>query len=144
MTALLSIRPEYVEAIARGEKRFEFRRRGFSRRIDTVLVYATAPIMRLVMLFQVGTIIRRSPPSIWRRCRAFSGITKEQFDAYFCGTNEGVAIAIDSIVTFDSPIDPTDIFQDFVAPQSFRYLDEVEIPARILEYLDKVKYRSAE
>lgn len=143
MTALLSIKPEHVEAIARGEKRFEFRRRGFARRVDTVLVYATAPVMRLVMVFQAGTIMRRSPPSVWRTCRAFSGLTKGEFDKYFSGTDEAIAISIDSFVSFDQPIDPDDVFEGFVAPQSFRYVDADELPEEIHRYVALARQRSA-
>src|SRR2546427_5834830 len=38
---LLSIKPEFVAAILRGEKRYEFRRRIFRRSIGVVVVYAT-------------------------------------------------------------------------------------------------------
>lgn len=138
MTALLSIKPQYVESIADGTKRFEFRRRPFARRVDTVLVYATAPVMRLVMLFQIGHIIRRSPHSVWRACRAFSGIEKSEYDRYFFGTDEAVAISISSIATFDEPIDPRDIFDEFVPPQSFRYLDENTMPDEIRYYLERL------
>ncbi len=42
--ALLSIRPQYADAIFRGEKRFEFRRAMFRKEVDVVVVYTTSPV----------------------------------------------------------------------------------------------------
>jgi len=95
------------------------------------------------MVFQAGTIIRRSPPSVWRACRAFSGLTKGEFDKYFSGTDEAIAISIDSCVSFDRPIDPDDVFEGFVAPQSFRYVDADELPEEIRRYVALARQQSA-
>ena len=131
MVALLSIKPQYVRAIVSGEKMYEFRRRGFARTVDTILVYATAPVMRLVLALEVGTIIRKSPPRVWQQCRVASGLSKDQFDRYFAGADEAVAIQIRSFRVFETPIDPVQVFDDFVPPQSFRYLSSDEIPEQI-------------
>src|SRR2546421_6708826 len=72
--ALLSIKPEFVEAILRGEKRYEFRRSIFKRPITVVLVYATVPIRRVVGEFRVESIISDSPHRLWRRTRYAAGI----------------------------------------------------------------------
>lgn len=40
---LLSIKPEYVEKIIKGEKLFEFRRTVPKRKVDVVVIYSTFP-----------------------------------------------------------------------------------------------------
>src|SRR5213594_2461003 len=71
--ALLSIKPEFVEAILRGEKRYEFRRSIFKRPIDVVVIYATVPVRRVVAEFHVESILRDSPQRLWRRTRGAAG-----------------------------------------------------------------------
>lgn len=53
-----------------------------------------------------------------------SGITKDFFDQYFEGREKGYALHIDNPVLYKKPINPFDVFTSFVAPQSFKYLEE--------------------
>lgn len=48
-------------AILAGEKKYEFRRVIFSRRVNIVVIYATAPIRRVVGEFDVLAVISESP-----------------------------------------------------------------------------------
>ncbi len=42
--ALMSIHPQYANAIVEGTKRVEFRKRPLARNVTHVIVYATAPV----------------------------------------------------------------------------------------------------
>lgn len=43
MKAMLSIKPEYVDRILKGEKTYEFRRRIFRRHdVDTIVIYSSS------------------------------------------------------------------------------------------------------
>ena len=53
MKVLLSIKPQYVESILSGKKSYEFRRMIFAAQIDTVVIYATKPIGRVVGEFGI-------------------------------------------------------------------------------------------
>ena len=45
---LLSINPRYVEKILSGEKKYEFRTRIAKRKVDSILIYSTAPVKRVL------------------------------------------------------------------------------------------------
>ena len=51
MRILLSIKPEYVEQIERHTKLFEFRKRKFKNVPSEILIYASAPVKKIVGSF---------------------------------------------------------------------------------------------
>jgi predicted transcriptional regulator len=55
---------------------------------------------------------------------SFSGIDKKSFFEYFEGKEVGFAIKIKDLDVFKTPIDPVRAIPDFVAPQSFRYVEQ--------------------
>lgn len=58
---LLSIKPEYVEQIERHTKLFEFRKRKFKNVPSEILIYASAPVKRIVGIILVRDIIEDTP-----------------------------------------------------------------------------------
>jgi len=118
----LSIRPRFVEAILRGEKRFEFRRRIFTRPIQTIVVYATVPVQRVVAEFDVRSVLRDSPSALWKLTHRFAGIAEDEFFGYFRGKQAGYAIEIGEVRPYRTPFCPVARF-GVKPPQSFAYLD---------------------
>ena len=45
---LMSIKPEYVDKIFSGEKKYEYRKRLCKEKIDTIIVYSSSPIQKVV------------------------------------------------------------------------------------------------
>jgi len=122
MNALLSVRPKYVELIASGEKQYEFRKSVFrNRSIGRVYIYATRPIGRIVGSFRVGKIIEDHPQRLWERLKDVSGLSEDEFFAYFGQSDRGFAIKIEGLDRMADPIDPRELDAGFVAPQSFCY-----------------------
>lgn len=119
--ALLSIRPDFVEAIIRGEKKFEFRRSIFARPVDVVIVYATVPVQRVVAEFDVCSIISEKLPTLWKRTHKSAGIGREFFLKYFEGKDYGHAIEIGKVRLYKMPFCPIEKF-GIRPPQSFVYL----------------------
>jgi predicted transcriptional regulator len=117
----LSIRPQYAEAIFRGEKRFEFRRAIFRRKVDVVVVYITSPVCRVAGEFEVEEIICDSVGALWNRTRGSAGIERERFFEYFSGRRAGYAIAIGAVRSYPRPLDLSLAF-GVRAPQCFLYL----------------------
>jgi len=129
MNILLSIRPKYVEAIMKGNKRYEFRKTTFRKKdIERALIYSTAPVKKLVGYFIIGDIVEGHPNTLWDQFKEFSGLSEEEFFSYFNGSKRGFAIQIEEVEGFPNPLDPTDLFPDFTPPQSFYYLDMPLIP----------------
>ncbi|MFA4877024.1 MAG: ASCH domain-containing protein [Methanoregula sp.] len=123
MNVLLSVRPRYVDAIISGRKKFEFRKKIFKADdIDFVLIYASSPIRRIVGYFKLDDVIIDHPKNLWNNFSNHSGLEKTEFFEYFQEREIGYALHIKSFKKFPKPIDPKDIFQNFIPPQSFCYI----------------------
>ena len=125
MNIILSIKPEFCDAILQGEKFYEFRKRIFKIRndIDYVFVYSTSPVQKIVAAFTIDTILCDHPDKLWRKCKNGAGISRDSFFSYFALSQEGYAIKIDEIIQFE-PIDPRILYPNFNPPQSFCYTDD--------------------
>lgn len=136
MRILLSVKPEYVEQIERHTKLFEFRKQKFKNVPSEILIYASAPVKKIVGIIQVGAIIEDTPIALWSRCRQYAGIKEKAFFEYFKGKNKGIAIEIKDYIKFESPVDPYKVNSDFTPPQSYAYLDNI-FPDGIEQHLPK-------
>ncbi|WP_291907307.1 ASCH domain-containing protein [Chitinophaga sp. CB10] len=124
MKILLSIKPEYVEKIFSGEKKFEYRKSIFiNKDIKNIVVYSTMPVGKIVGEFTIEEILHNSPEIIWSETKEFSGVKKEFYNSYFEGRSSAFAIKISNPVLYKKPIDPKKKYKSFVAPQSFKYLN---------------------
>lgn len=125
MKVLLSIRPEYVERIFAGTKRYEFRRRPYGNRdVRTVVVYATKPVGKIVGEFDVDSILGEAPDELWTRTAALSGISRDFFDAYFEGRQIAYALKIGDVRPYPEPISPEAVLEKFTPPQSYMYVQD--------------------
>ncbi len=123
MNVLLSVKPEYANKIVEGNKKYEFRRSILKRNdIEKVYIYSTSPIRKIIAVFEIEQILKDSPERIWKLCQKYGGISKEDFFAYFKNSDSAYAIKICNVVSFQEPIDPYNIIEDFKPPQSFYYL----------------------
>lgn len=123
MNALLSIRPKFAQAILGGEKRFEFRKRGFNEVPSKVFIYETAPTSRIVGYFTVDSVIRDTPDALWNACEDAAGIERAEYDAYFADSAGGLALVVGETTEFDQPVSLSGVVGG-PAPQSYRWLDE--------------------
>lgn len=127
--ALISIHPEYVDKIMSGEKRFEFRRNWATTPVEYLVIYATAPVQRIVAMAKVGRTIRASKSRLWEISReGGAGISRDKLFSYLNGKSEAVALELVSHIEIAEQPDPRTIFgKKFSPPQSFRYLTENEL-----------------
>lgn len=119
---LLSIHPEYAEAILSGTKQFEFRRVLFKRDVSEVVVYATLPVARVIGRFKIDDIYIDAPGSLWKKTGQRGGVTKEKFDAYFEGRERGFAIKVGKPTRFAVPQALSRYVPSNTPPQSFCYV----------------------
>ena len=138
MNVLLSIKPKYVEEIIKGTKRFEFRRNFVSKsnfgKIESIYIYSSSPIKKIVGFFKFKYHIEDNPQHIWKTCYKFSGINKDDFFKYFENKSIGFAIPIKDLKVFKEPIDPNDFIPNFKPPQSFCYINSIQ-NQKITDYL---------
>lgn len=123
MKVLLSIKPEYAEKIFSGEKCYEFRKSIFSEpNVDTVVVYATLPVGKVIGEFKIADVHTGHPQEIWVKTRAKSGITKSFFTEYFKGRAKAYAIEVGERFVFDIPRPVREFTGRDTPPQSFAYV----------------------
>lgn len=119
---LLSIHPEYANAILDGRKKFEFRRVIFKRPISEIVVYATQPVGRVLGSFTIADIFMDAPKYIWKRTAKQGGVSKEKFDGYFENCERAFAIKIAKPTRFLTPQPLSRYISSNVPPQSFCYV----------------------
>ncbi|MGR3754953.1 ASCH domain-containing protein [Edwardsiella anguillarum] len=123
MKILLSIKPEYVERILDGSKRFEFRKGAFKNdKVSSVVIYATMPVGMVVGEFEIEEVISDVPSTVWELTCQFAGISKDFFDSYFAGREKAVAIGIGNVKKYEKPLPLHVLGEGITAPQSYRYL----------------------
>ena len=122
MRVLLSIKPEFVEKIMSGEKRFEFRKVLPKEKISTVVVYATMPIGKVVGDFTVQEILSLPPEQLWHTAEDGAGISKDFFDAYFNQRKIAHAFKIDQFKKYHKAMPLKNLIPSGAAPQSFCYI----------------------
>lgn len=122
MKVLLSIKPEYVDRIISGEKQYEYRKRIFKEKVDSVVIYSTKPVGKIIGEFTIEEIISDSPNNLWNKTYKQSGVSKDFFMGYFKDRDKGFALKIKEFIEYNEPIDPKALYGNFVAPQSYKYL----------------------
>ena len=125
MKVILSIKPEFAEKIFNGSKRFEFRRRLYkNQEVKAVIVYASAPISKIIGEFEIGSVLHDDLCSLWNTTNEFSGISKEYYLDYFKGKESGYAIAVKNAEKYDLPICIKESY-GLTPPQSFAYVQDI-------------------
>lgn len=123
MRVLLSIKPEFAEMIFAGTKKFEFRRKVFRNPdVRTVVVYASAPIKKVIGEFEIDNIINDQLDALWEQTKKHAGIDEAYFFDYFSNKDTGYAIKIKKTKKYKKALC---LRKDFntTPPQSFMYLD---------------------
>lgn len=124
MKVILSIKPEFANKIFDGTKKFEFRRGIFKNAaVKKVVVYASAPIQKVIGEFEIGEILKHDLETLWRLTAKHAGISEQYYFSYFADKEEGYAIGVKNAHLYATP---KCIKADFnlLPPQSFAYLVE--------------------
>lgn len=122
MKVLLSIKPEFANKIFDGTKKYEFRRSLFKNKdVKKVIVYASAPISRVIGEFEIEDVIQKKLGDLWDDTKDHSGITEDFYLSYFQGKEEGYAIKVKKPVKYKEDFCIQEKFGKR-APQSFVYI----------------------
>jgi len=126
MRVLLSIKPKYADKILCGSKKYEFRKIIFKNEgIREIVIYSSSPMKKIVGTWAIGSVIEDRPLILGEMFKEESGLCQEEFFSYFQGKEKGYAIEIEAIRRFERPVDPREFNADFIAPQSFQYINDV-------------------
>ena len=123
---LMSIKPQYADAIARGEKLIEFRKQPIASTVKRIYVYSSHPQKRITGYFEVEDVVSDSPNHLWQKYSDIGCIERKSFFEYFKGKSQGFGIMIKKFHSFTDIKDPKEFDNSFRAPQSFCYIDNVE------------------
>ncbi len=122
MKVILSIKPEFAFKIFDGTKRYEFRRSLFKNKdVKSVVVYASAPVSKVIGEFEIDRILYDDLDSLWADTKKESGISKEYYYQYFTGKNRGYAIRVKRIRKYDKHLCIRKEY-GLNPPQSFAYV----------------------
>lgn len=128
---LLSLKPIYADLVFLGLKTAELRRRvSSSLQNRDVYVYVSSPVMELRGGFRVGEVWKDSPDNIWDLVSSFAKVDRATFDGYYEGSNVAYALEIKEVWKYRTALSLHDLrqkFENFVVPQSYRYLNEAEM-----------------
>jgi len=121
--ALISIRPEFVEAIVSGEKTVEFRRRNLKLEPNSRLwIYCTSPTAAVTALAIVTKVHSGHVSEIWRTYGSKGYVSRLEFDEYFDGVEKAFAIEIAQVSNLLKPIELADlrsVVDGFQPPQTY-------------------------
>lgn len=118
---LLSVHPQYANAIMDGRKRVEFRKK-FPEGVGLVVVYATKPVGKVVGWFTVQEIVEAPPASLWRQFSETGCIERGDFFDYFKGREVGLGVTVREVERLEAPVALKRLLPSGVPPQSFQYL----------------------
>ena len=120
LSAIFSIKPEYVEKIFSNEKKFEFRTIVCKKQIKKILIYETSPMSKIVGEVLVSEILKDTPENIWERTKGYAGIDYSSYMNYFKNHKYAYAYVLNTPVKYKKPINLTD-YNIHSPPQSFVY-----------------------
>lgn len=120
---LMSIKPEYVEEILSGRKKYEYRKIKAKRpNVDKIIIYCTSPVMKVVAEIEVLDIIENNPEIVWKKTKKYAGISKKKYDKYFENKDIAFAYKLGNIIKYDQPKNLKEIGINYI-PQSFSYIE---------------------
>lgn len=122
-SAILSIKPIYAHAIMSGEKKVEFRKKVFKKKIERVYVYSSSPDQKIIGYFTIKEIIEDTPNQLWNTFNKVGGINRDAFFDYYKGVEKGYSIVIKEFKKYREAVDPYKMIKNFNAPQSYLYID---------------------
>ena len=118
---LMSIKPEYVDKIFSGEKKYEYRKRLCKEKIDTIIVYSSFPIQKVVGELKIKQVLYDKKTIIWNKTNRYGGITKTKYDKYYENCDYAVAYEIEKAILYDKQKELKN-FNVRMAPQSYVYI----------------------
>ncbi|WP_377939365.1 hypothetical protein [Alloscardovia venturai] len=113
-----------MNKILAGEKIFEFRRKLFKRDdVDTIVIYSSAPVQRVVAEASIDAILTDTPERLWHDTHECGGISYDKYKNYFHDTDAAYAIKFKQVTPLEAPA----LLNEYAPqisrpPQSFAYI----------------------
>lgn len=121
---MVSIRPEYAKMIFEGGKRFEYRK-SICQDATAMVIYATAPVSKVVGEVEIKGIEKGSFEELWDRTKHASGIGRSALEKYFEEHGTCYAYSLGKVRKFSSPR-PVSSYGLSRAPQSWCSIGDIK------------------
>lgn len=119
--AMIALHPQYWEMYKDGSKVWELRKVNHSpRRVDGLVIYATAPVSRMVGEVDLISLNTGYLDQMWTLVKRGCGITREQYDQYYQDQEIAIAYRLGNVYEYTTPLEL------FPAIQGYRYLRQEE------------------
>lgn len=126
--AVISIKPEYVEAIIQGDKVYELRRRRPNlNKGDQLIIYQTSPDKKVTAVAEIESIIEGQLAILWEKVKKSSAVSFDEFTNYFSGCEIGYALKLKNVKKYKNPPTLEDLrsfMPKYTPPQFFHFLKE--------------------
>jgi predicted transcriptional regulator len=102
-----------------------------------VVIYEAAPTMAVRGFAIVKNVETNSPSKLWRSVSRDARITQAEYQDYFVGATQAVAIHLEHATLLTKPLTLDDLraaSSSFSPPRSFRYLSS--LPARVRSLIE--------
>lgn len=138
---LISVKPEFAEKIINGEKTIELRKSAPKKvsKENYILIYVTSPVKELWGIGKINNIIKDNPISFWENFGSKTGITEEQYKAYYKTSKNAYGIELKEVRSFYKfSIELKHLkmaFPNFMPPQTYTYIKSNEINYGVLKQI---------
>ncbi len=137
---VISVKPKYAAQMLSGQKTVELRRRTVHVEPgDRVWIYTTVPEARIAAVATIVRVCTDQPEKIWRRYKGAVGISSEEFDRYFSGSEQACAIVLDNVQAVVPALHLAELrkcAKRFHPPQFFKRLREGSVELDLLKSVD--------
>jgi predicted transcriptional regulator len=124
---MISLKPKHARHIFEGEKTVELRKRRPNIKPGTrVWIYATSPTAAIKGYANLVQIETGSPSHIWKTLGSRTGISKDEFDAYFEACEVAHALVLAGVMEMKQALPLRrirELVNNFHPPQFFCHLN---------------------
>jgi predicted transcriptional regulator len=135
--AMISLRPNLIDAFLSGEKCVELRRRVPSLETGTMVwFYGKVPCGQVRAVGELRCITVASPSEIWESFGECIGIEKFEFDSYLADLKAAAVLAFETIRPVARPVGLAELREaepSFQPPQFFRNIRPGELLEKLIE-----------
>jgi predicted transcriptional regulator len=134
--AMISLRPNLIDAFLSGEKCVELRRRVPSLEAGTIVwFYGKVPVGQVKAVGELRNVTVASPSDVWEQFGKCIGIEKFEFDNYLADVKEAAVLTFKTIRPIIRPIGLAEIREvepRFQPPQFFRNIRAGELLEKLV------------
>jgi predicted transcriptional regulator len=135
--AMISLRPNLIDAFLSGDKCVELRRRVPSLETGTIVwFYGKLPCGQVTAVGELRSVTVASPSKIWEDFGKCIGIGKFEFDSYLTDVTEAAILTFETIRPVARPIGLAELRKiepKFQPPQFFRKISPGELLEKLIE-----------